>query len=116
MTYQEPADLTRAAKLVSLTPPEAQAWLKFDHSIEREDGQIPRNYRELMAVAASLTAQCAYCIDRHVRAAKRLGVTDAEIAEAVMIAAGVRSGATMGHGLLALKIYEDEPQAQAPSE
>ncbi|MBO0929389.1 carboxymuconolactone decarboxylase family protein [Fibrella sp. HMF5036] len=104
MTYQEPADLKRDPKLVSLSPPEAQVWLAFDHSIEREDGQIPRKYRELMAVAASLTAQCAYCIDQHVRAAKRLGVTPAEIAEAVMIAAEQAplsrraAGAGRGHG------------------
>ena len=110
MTYQEPADRDRVAQLVKLAQPEAQAWLKFDHAVEREDGQIPRKYRELMAVTAALTAQCAYCIDRHVRAARQLGATAAEIAEATMIAAAIRSGATMGHGLLALKIYEDAEQ------
>jgi AhpD family alkylhydroperoxidase len=106
MTYQDPSDLKRTAELASLAPTEAQAWLKFDHSIERQDGQIPRRYRELIAVAAALTAQCAYCIDRHTRAAQALGISRAEIAEATMIAAAIRSGATLGHGLLALKVYD----------
>ena len=107
MIYQEPSDLKRTAALASLSPVEAQAWLKFDHTIEREDGQIPRKYRELIAVGAALTAQCAYCIDRHTRSAKALGATAEEIAETSMIAAAVRSGAALGHGLLALKIYEN---------
>ncbi len=113
MNYQEPADRTRTAQLAKLAAPEAQAWLKFDYAVEREDGHIPRKYRELMAVTAALTAQCAYCIDRHVRAAQQLGVTAEEIAEATMIAAAIRSGATLGHGLLALKIFEDAEKGQA---
>lgn len=115
MNYQEPADLARTAQLIKLAPPETQAWLKFDHSIEREDGQIPRKYRELMAITAALTAQCAYCIDRHVRAGQQLGVTAEELAEATMIAAAIRSGATLGHGLLALKVYADEGSKTKPS-
>ena len=29
------------------------------------DGEIPKKYKELMAVAVALTTQCAYCIEIH---------------------------------------------------
>ena len=116
MNYQEPGDVSRTKDLAALAPVEAQAWLKFDHTIEREDGHIPRKYRELIAVAAALTAQCAYCIDRHVRQAQAVGASREEIAEATMVAAAIRSGATLGHGLLALKVYDDVQLTAAKTE
>ncbi len=50
--------------------------------------------------------QCAYCIDVHVKGAKRAGVSVDELAELISISASVRAGATMADGLLAMRLFE----------
>lgn len=46
--------------------------------------------RELVAIGASLAANCVPCITYHVAKAKKLGLTDAQIDEAVALADKVR--------------------------
>lgn len=107
--YQSPNDLLLATELTQLAPHEAKAFLAFDHAAKRENGRVPPKVREMISLAVALTTQCAYCIDVHGRAAKRLGVTREELAEVATIAAAVRAGATLGHGLLALRLYDEVP-------
>ncbi len=104
--YQSPHDLALAGEFVALVPTEAEAFLAFDHAAKREEGRIPGKTREIIALAVALTTQCAYCLDVHTRAARKLGVTREELAEVATIAAAVRAGATMGHGLLALRLFD----------
>jgi len=110
-SYQSPNDLLLAQRMVALAPKEAKAFLAFDHAAKRADGEIPPKIREWIALAVALTTQCGYCLDVHARAAKRLGTTQEELAEIVLIAAAVRAGATMGHGLLTLRLFEQAPAA-----
>ena len=106
--YQEPSDLGLAATLAELAPIEAKAFLAFNAAVERADGAIPPKYRELIAVAVALTTQCAYCLDVHTRRALSAGATRDELAEATFIAAALRAGAAIGHGLLVQKIAAAE--------
>lgn len=106
-TYQNPQDLAKAKDLISLAPQEAQAFLAFKTTAERADGAIPEKYRELISIAVALTTQCAYCIDTHSKNAARAGATREEIAEVVFIAAALRAGAAVGHGLLALRLFDE---------
>jgi AhpD family alkylhydroperoxidase len=54
-------------------------------------------YKERIAVAVALTTQCPYCIDIHSGNARKSGATDAELAEAAMVAAALRAGAAVTH-------------------
>lgn len=63
--------------------------------------------REWIALAVALTTQCAYCLDVHTKAARKLGTTREELAEIALIAAAVRAGATVAHGLLALRLFDE---------
>ena len=102
--YQGPDDLKSISAFVALAPVEANAFLAFNHAVERKDGLIPPKYRELISLA--LTTQCAYCLDVHTAQAAKAGVTREEIAEAALIAAAVRAGGTLGHALLAQRLFE----------
>jgi AhpD family alkylhydroperoxidase len=62
------------------------------------DGEIPKKYKELMAIAVALTTQCPYCIELHRQAAIKAGVTEQEMAEAVHVSAALRAGAAITHG------------------
>lgn len=105
--YQSAKDLQQIPLLLSLAPQEGKAFMNFDHVVKRKDGNISLKTREFIALAVALTTQCSYCLDVHTRGAKRAGATPEELAELVSIAAAVRAGATMSHGLLALRLFND---------
>ena len=102
--YQHPSDLGLVPELGALAPVEAKAFLAFNAAAERVDGVIPAKYRELISVAVALTTQCSYCLDVHTRRALAARATREELAEATFVAAALRAGATLGHGLLVQKI------------
>ncbi len=49
--------------------------------------------KELIAIGASITANCKPCLEYHVNKAKENGADEREIAEAVAVAKMVRKGA-----------------------
>ncbi len=106
--YHHPDDLKRMKDLRALAPREFDAWRALNDVVKREDGAIPRKYRELIAVAVACTTQCPYCLEAHTRAAKAAGATREEIAEASLLAAALRAGGAATHGTLALRFYDDE--------
>jgi AhpD family alkylhydroperoxidase len=111
VNYQTRSDIERVPSLIALAPVEGQKFAAFNVAAERQDGAIPRKYRELIALSVALTTQCAYCIDVHTRHARDHGVTPEELAEAAFVAAAVRAGGTLAHSLMALRLFE-EAQAE----
>jgi AhpD family alkylhydroperoxidase len=106
--YHEPDDLKLLPELKKLAPDEFKGFVALDSIVGKEDGAIPRKYRELMALAVACTTQCPYCLDVHTKGAKRAGATREEVAETVFIAAALRAGAAVTHGTLALKLFDRE--------
>lgn len=105
--YHEPTDRAYAKKLREAAPAEFTAYRNFADTTGRADGAIEPKWRELLAVAAALTMQCVYCLETHTAKAKKLGVTEAELAETVYIAAALRAGGGAAHGMMAMKLYEN---------
>ena len=82
--------------------------MHFKETAERTNGVIPGRYRELISIAVALTTQCPYCLDVHTKKAKELGATREEFAEVAFITAALRAGAALGHGLMALRLFDRE--------
>ena len=106
MHYHDSDDLKLLPELKKLAPPEFQGFVELDRIVGKEDGAIPRTYRELVAIAVACTTQCPYCLDVHTRGAKRAGATREEVAEAVLLASALRAGASVTHGALAIKLFD----------
>ncbi|MBZ5573349.1 MAG: carboxymuconolactone decarboxylase family protein [Acidobacteriia bacterium] len=106
--YHDPADLRFLKEMGKLAPTESTAWLSLDKIVGREDGAIPRKYRELIALGVAFTTQCPYCIEVHTKAAKTAGASREEVTESALIAAALRAGGAATHGAMALKFY-DQP-------
>ncbi|MCU1286863.1 MAG: hypothetical protein JWO13_3213 [Acidobacteriales bacterium] len=104
--YHDPADMRFIKEMGKLAPTEFNAWLNLDKIVGREDGAIPRKYRELIALAVACTTQCPYCIEAHVKALKAAGATREEITECSLIAAALRAGGAATHGAMALKFFD----------
>ena len=95
--------ITRTFTIATCTEPHG---LALDGIVGREDGKIPRKYRELIAVAVAHTTQCVYCIEVHTKNAKKAGASKEEVVEAVLLAAALRAGGAAAHGTLAMKFYD----------
>ena len=106
--YHDENDLKLLKQMSTLAPEEFKAWASLDGIVGREDGKIPRKYRELIAVAVAHTTQCVYCIEVHTKKAKRTGASKEEVVEAVLLAAALRAGGAAAHGTLALKFYDQD--------
>lgn len=104
--YHDENDLKLMRDMRKLAPDDFNAWLGLEKTVGRDNGAIPRKYRELIALAVSCTTQCPYCLDVHTRNAKRAGATREEVAEAALLAAALRAGAAVTHGTLALKLFD----------
>jgi AhpD family alkylhydroperoxidase len=106
--YHDAGDLRFLKQMAKLAPNEFNAWLNLDKIVAREDGAIPRKYRELIALAVACTTQCPYCIEAHVKGAKAAGASREEITESTLLAAALRAGGAATHGAMALKFFEQE--------
>jgi len=106
--YHHPSDLRFLKEMGNLAPAEFHAWFALDKIVSREDGSLPRKYRELIALAVASTTQCPYCVDVHVKAARDAGASRQEVAETTLIAAALRAGGAATHGALALKLYDQK--------
>ena len=94
-------DLAKLKQMNELAPQVMKAFWAFD-KLAVAEGAIPVKYKELIAVAVALTTQCPYCIDIHSANARQAGATEAEIAEAAMVAAALRAGGAVTHATHAL--------------
>jgi AhpD family alkylhydroperoxidase len=104
--YHDAADLRLLKEMRKLAPKDYEAWLALNAIVGREDGAIPRKYRELIAIAVATTTQCPYCIEAHAKAAKAAGASREEVAEAALLSAALRAGGSATHGTLALKFFD----------
>jgi len=66
-------------------------------------GALSAKTKQVIAVAVAHVTQCPYCIRGHTRAALREGASDAELMEAIWVAAELRAGGSYAHSLLALE-------------
>ena len=62
-----------------------------------EDGMIPKEYKELMGLVASLVSRCEECIFYHLDQCVSHGITDEELDEAFGIALVVGGSVVIPH-------------------
>jgi AhpD family alkylhydroperoxidase len=89
-------NLARLKKMDELVPQPMKAFWAFDKAAFTA-GALDVLTKQLMAVAVALTTQCPYCIEIHNKQAREAGATDAQLAEAALVAAAMRAGASVTH-------------------
>ena len=72
--YHDENDLKLMRDMRKLAPDDFNAWLGLNNIVGRDNGAIPKKYRELIAIAVSCTPQCPYCLEAHAKAAQAAGV------------------------------------------
>ena len=70
---------------------------------------------ELIAIGASVTANCQPCLEYHVQKARENGADDAEISRAIEVAKMVRKGATGKMDKVILSVSTSADTTDVPS-
>ena len=81
-------------------------FFNLDSQVYRE-GAIPRKYKELMGLVASLVLRCDDCIKYHILQSKKENVSDDELIEALSIALIVGGSITIPHIRRAVKFWNE---------
>ncbi|HMO49289.1 MAG TPA: carboxymuconolactone decarboxylase family protein [Rubrivivax sp.] len=93
------ADIARKRR--ELAPKQLEAFRAFS-AAAFADGALPGRTKQLIAVAVAHVTQCPYCIRGHTQGALEAGATEAEIMEAIWVAAEMRAGGAYAHSALAI--------------
>ena len=80
--------------LKELKPEIIKAYFEFSKAVDKTD-TLTQKEKELISVGVAHAIQCSFCIEDHVRKARLAGAKEEEIAEAILVAAKVRAGATL---------------------
>lgn len=64
-----------------------------------KEGALTAREKSLIALAVSHAVQCPYCIDAYTNSCVEKGAEEAEMMEAVHVAAAIKSGATLVYGV-----------------
>jgi len=64
-----------------------------------QDGALSAREKALIALAVSHAVQCPYCIDAYSTSALERGADVEQMTEAVHVAAAIRGGASLVHGV-----------------
>jgi len=96
--------ISGVAGLAKLTPDTLRGYSAMG-AAGQKTGHLDARTRELIALAVAVSLRCDGCITVHVDAAKRLGATGDQIAEALGVAASINAGATIVYATRALDAF-----------
>ena len=106
--------LTGVGDLAKLTPDTVKGYGMLGGA-GRHTGHVDAKTRELIAIAVSITLRCDGCITVHTDAARKLGATPEEIAEALGVAVNINAGAAIVYSTRVLDAYAASAEAGKPA-
>src|SRR5688572_4580061 len=97
-TYYKPEDL---AKFGDMEKGSAELWKKFMgwYGAVFAEGALTEREKALIALAVAHTVQCPYCIDAYTNTCLEKGSNEEQMTEAVHVAAAIRGGSSLVHGV-----------------
>ncbi len=97
-TYYNPDDLKKFGKIGEFQKEMADKFFGYYGEVFKE-GALTQREKSLIALAVSHAIQCPYCIDSYSVDSLEKGCDEEEMMEAVHVAAAIRGGATLVHGV-----------------
>jgi len=96
--YYDAADLNRFGEIARGNGALAEKFFAWYHAVFAE-GALTAREKSLIALAVAHAVQCPYCIDAYSKDALAQGSNLDEMTEAVHVAAAIRGGASLVHGV-----------------
>jgi alkylhydroperoxidase/carboxymuconolactone decarboxylase family protein len=97
-TYYNPEDLKKFGQIGEFQKQLADKFFDYYGEVFKE-GALTAREKSLIALAVSHTVQCPYCIDAYTTDALEKGCDEEQMMEAVHVAAAIRGGASLVHGV-----------------
>ncbi len=97
-TYYNPEDLKKFGTIGEFQKPLADKFFDYYGEVFKE-GALTAREKSLIALAVAHAVQCPYCIDAYSVDTIEKGCTEAQVMEAIHVAAAIRGGATLAHGV-----------------
>jgi alkylhydroperoxidase/carboxymuconolactone decarboxylase family protein len=104
-TYYDPKDLRKFGKITEWSEELGTKFFDYYGEVFKE-GQLTAREKSLIALAVSHTVQCPYCIDAYTGDGLKRGITKEEMMEALHVAAAIRAGASLVHGVQMMNKYD----------
>lgn len=97
-TYYNPDDLKKFGQIGDFQQELADKFFSYYGDVFK-DGALTAREKSLIALAVAHAVQCPYCIDAYSTDTVEKGCSESEMMEAVHVAAAIRGGATLVHGV-----------------
>ena len=96
--YYDAHDLPRFAEIGKDAPALADKFFAWYNAVFAE-GALSEREKSLIALAVAHAVQCPYCIDAYSQDCLQKGADLEQMTEAVHVAAAIRGGASLVHGV-----------------
>jgi len=96
--YYHPRDLARFSEIGQNQPKLAEKFFDWYGAVFAE-GALSAREKALIALGVAHAVQCPYCIDAYSKDALEKGADLDQMTEAVHVAAAIRGGASLVHGI-----------------
>jgi alkylhydroperoxidase/carboxymuconolactone decarboxylase family protein len=97
-TYYDPQDLKKFGDITEYSEKLGKKFFAWYGEVFGE-GALTRREKSLIALAVAHAIQCAYCIDAYTTGSLEQGANEAQMMEAVHVAAAIRGGSTLVHSV-----------------
>lgn len=97
-TYYDPADLKKFGNITEFQKELGDKFFSYYNDVFKE-GALTAREKALIALAVAHTVQCPYCIDAYTTDTIEKGCSEEQLMEAVHVAAAIRGGASLVHGV-----------------
>ncbi len=96
--YYNSKDLSKFGNISAYHKPLADKFFDWYGDVFKED-QLSAKEKSLIALAVAHAVQCPYCIDAYSSDAYEKGWSEGQMMEAVHVAAAIKGGAALVHGV-----------------
>jgi alkylhydroperoxidase/carboxymuconolactone decarboxylase family protein len=104
--YYNSADLDKFGKVGQFQKNMADKFFDWYDEVFKE-GNLTAKEKSLIALAVAHAVQCPYCIDAYSSDAFEKGWSEGQMMEAIHVAAAIRGGASLVHGVQMMNKVEE---------
>lgn len=104
-SYYHHHDLARFSEIGKDAPELAKKFFDWYGAVFAE-GALSEREKALIALAVAHAVQCPYCIDAYAKGCLEKGADTEQMTEAVHVAAAIRGGASLVHGIQMRNVAE----------
>ncbi len=104
--YYESSDLGRFAEVGTHGKELMERFFEYYNAATGTEGALTKREKQLIGLAVAHVLQCPYCIDAYTTGCLESGADPAQMTESIHVAAAVRGGSSLVHGVQMLNVLE----------